>query len=371
MSSTREAPHWYRHGDVPATVREAREVGADETHLVDVLAEYEFDAEPARVRELVRELEPYDGEVPESVATVSDGDHGSAPTRRLAVSDVEYFDRREFARVLGAVLTRYEGTFSVPSPDADLAVDLFWNRQYGTVGLRTEPRGTSTTVGDEPVHSLADGATDPLVGRSPTELVVVSNRSFDPVAATTATEADDSIRLVGPETLRRWFTDAKLSREVVGELVDAAGLTDEQFSDLVADIGRVPKSRCPEDPLSVGGEPTRTDEVSTGDGDSADEASDSDEMERQGSAGAETTERDAEASATVDRRQTDPDADGTDVSEGAGPDAAAEGNREDESTVVSADPSECGVLYDTSEDAADDDEAVVDDFLDGLGGEGQ
>ncbi|MEZ3145462.1 hypothetical protein [Halobaculum sp. MBLA0143] len=312
---------WFVPGSVAETVRGAREAGVSEARLVRALADEEFDADVELVEQLVETIDVAPPTTTDAAAVDTDTRRES-PVRRVTVGDVEYTTRREFARVLGGVLTRYDGTFQPADPDSDLAVDLFWRRQHRTVGLRVEPRVGDDTVGETPVRSTVEGDTDPLVGRPVSRVAVVTNRSFTDAAVDAADGTD--VELVGPETLRRWFGDARLSRAVAGDLVEAAGLTSEQFADLLDGVERVPDVRQPEDPLSVGGTAATDPTVPT----------------------------DPTATPTGD-----PDwwAAGLDPHDGA----------------VTANPSESGVLYDRGDEIEpeSDDAGAVDELLDGLGGE--
>lgn len=320
MSQIRETPHWFIPGNVAETVRAARVVSVSNDTLVDVLAEHEFDADISLVRELVAELD-VTSQTTAQTAAVDPDTQRDAPTRRFTVSDVEYLDRREFARVLGGTLTRYEGTFHLAS--SELAVDLFWRRQHTTVALRVEPRVGDSTVGKEPIQTVVEGDTDTLVGRTTSRVLVVTNRSFTETAVDTADGTE--VELVGAATLRRWFSDARLSRAVAGDLVDAVGLTDKQFIDLLEGIDQVPSVRQPDDPFSV------VESVTT---------------ESEGA----TSETGTETTVDIDGWSTE-----LNPADGA----------------LNRTPSRVGVLYDEGDEIEPEpgDADALDEFVDGLGGE--
>jgi len=350
MSQTRETPHWFTRGNVAATVRAARVDDVSNDRVVDVLAEHEFDAGVELVRELVTDLDVTPPTTADTAAVDPDT-RRDAPTRRFTVSDIEYLDRREFARVLGGTLTRYGGTFQLADPDGELVVDLFWRRQHTTAAFRVEPRVGDDTVGAKPVRTAIEGDTDPLVGRAASRVLVVTNRSFTEAAVDAA---DTDVELVGPATLRWWFGDARLSRAVAGDLVDAAGLTDEQFGDLLEGVDRVPSVRRPDDPFSV------VESVATESGDA-------------GSGGTESN------SGSTSEPEPNPGPDPTPGSEPEPePDSAPIADPDGWSAeldpidgAVEETPARAGVLYDEGDELEPEpgDADAVDEFVDGLGGE--
>jgi hypothetical protein len=324
-----DVPPWFQPGAVPETIRDARQTeGVDDDDIARVLSEREFDVEVERARRLLDKVtvERTASTQSQEVEELEEPREGSP--RRFAVSDVQYLDRREFARVLGGVVTRYGGSFRTAKPEDGLVTDLFWNRQHTTVGLRAEPRGEDATVDAEAVEAIVEGDTDPIVGRSPSRLAIVSNRGFTDEAKATADA--EAVELIGPAILRRWLTDARLPRSVASELVRAGGLAKDEFGELLDSVPQVPAVRRPDDPLRVA--------------------------------------TDTPSAPTVDP-DPEPEPSGQSPSgQGDGTATTREGPKRAE---PSSEPGEYGTLYDEGDelDGDEDESEVVEAFTDGLGGD--
>lgn len=244
--SRSDRPRWYHPGDVPATVRDAdRAARVSTQNVVDVLASEELDAPRDRIhamvetaRERISETDPtptHDLETPRPLQS-----------RFVDASDVAYLGPRDFATVLGLVLSRYEGTFRTPEDVDDVAVDLLWNRQHVTVGFRTVSRPPEAPVDRDDVVAVVDGDTTPATGRSPSTLGIVSNAGFTEIARDYAEKRD--VRLFGTNYLTRWFRDARLTYDVFGALLEGEHSADE-IDELVDTLPPLPDTVREEDPL--------------------------------------------------------------------------------------------------------------------------
>jgi hypothetical protein len=215
--------------------------------IVDTLCSHEFDAHRDRVRELVETTrQRIDREANADSDAVEEP--RTAVPRFLGIEDVEYLNTRDFALVLGAVLSRYEGSWRTPDAVDDLAVDLFWNRQAKTVAFRTPVRPVGTPIEASVVDAVANGDTSPPEGRSPSVLGVVSNTGFTTDARDRAGE--HGIELFGPPQLRRWFGDTQLTLETLGTLLEERERKATELEDVLADLQPVPGSVADVDPLA-------------------------------------------------------------------------------------------------------------------------
>ena len=245
--SRAEQPSWYHPGDVPATIRDADQTASVSTEgIVDVLASEEFEAPKERIHDMVEKARERVSE-PETNAIDDLEDPRPLRSRFVGADDVAYLGPRDFATVLGVVLSRYEGSFRTPEDVDDVAVDLYWNRQYITVGFRIVSRPPEVPVGREDVAAVVDGDTTPVAGRSPSTLGIVSNAGFTDVTRAYAEEHD--VQLFGVNHLVRWFEDAKLTYDVFGSLLEGEHSSDE-LDDLVDTLPPLPDIIRESDPLS-------------------------------------------------------------------------------------------------------------------------
>jgi hypothetical protein len=248
--SRHELPSWYE----PGNVSESMENVADNSdvyleEVVDILQYHEFDAPRDRIRDLVETARDRISTLESDSAIESEAaeEPRSLDPRFVDVTDVGYLDARDFALVLGVVLSRYEGNFMIPEAKEDVAVDLLWNRQHTTVAFRTISRPPEMPVEEADVHSVVRGDTDPDTGRSPSQLGIVSNAGFTDDARELATAND--IGLFGEDRLERWLADTMLTHETLGALLESEDRDASEFEDVLADLQTIPGIVRERDPL--------------------------------------------------------------------------------------------------------------------------
>lgn len=244
--SQQDTPDWYQPGDIPASLRAADSTVTTD-RIVEVLTQHEVTAPRERVCEMVDSARSQlDSETSEKSPS-ADGDPRSLNSRLVDVGDFSYLGNRDFALVLGAVLSRYEGSFRVPEEIDDLAVDLFWQRQYTTVAFRTVPSSESQAVEQSDVEAVVRGDTAPPTGRAPSVLGIVSNADFTADARSHA--ADHDIELYGPDHLSRWCRDAQLTLDVLGALLEEGERSLEDVDAVLDDLDPLPDPIRTRDPL--------------------------------------------------------------------------------------------------------------------------
>mgnify|MGYP000412781463 CR=1 FL=1 len=262
--SKHELPNWYEPGDVPKSMENvARDSDVYLEEVVDLFQSHEFDAPRDRIRDLVEAArERISASEADSGTEVEAADEPrSLHPRFVDVTDVGYLDARNFALVLGVILSRYEGSFTIPEIEEDVEVDLLWNRQHTTVAFRTISRPPEMPVEEADVQSVVRGDTDPDTGRSPSRLGIVSNAGFTNDARELATAND--IGLFGDDHLERWLADTMLAHETLGALLESEDGDSSEFEDVVADLQAIPERVRERDPLD---DVTSTGWSATGDG---------------------------------------------------------------------------------------------------------
>ncbi|WP_135666515.1 restriction endonuclease [Halorhabdus rudnickae] len=247
--SQQQHPQWYQPGSITESIRRAIEDKAITTEqIVDVFATHELDAPRDRITTLVENARD---QLPDNIETASSptdtGPRRTSPSRIVSTADIAYLNAHDFARILGATLSRYEGSFQTPETVDDVVVDLFWNRQHTTVAIKTAPTDPGSTRGSDIVHTVAEGNTTPATGRGASSTVIVSNSSFTDDAHEVA-EAQE-ITLIEQPTLDQWFTDVQLSHEVLGTIVEQHDLTQEEYDDILNDLPPLPSTLQEIDPL--------------------------------------------------------------------------------------------------------------------------
>ncbi|ERJ05685.1 Restriction endonuclease protein [Halorhabdus tiamatea SARL4B] len=242
-------PQWYQPGSITESIRRAIEYDAITTELiVDVLATHELDAPRDRVTTLVKNARDQLPDNTETASSTTDtGPLRTSPSRIVSAADMAYLNAHDFARILGATLSRYEGSFQTPEAVDDADVDLFWNRQHTTVAIKTAPTDSGTTRGSDIVHTVAEGNTTPATGRGASSTVIVSNSSFTDDAHEVAETKE--ITLIEQPTLDQWFTDVQLSHDVLGTIVEQHDLTQEEYDDILNDLPPLPSTLQEIDPL--------------------------------------------------------------------------------------------------------------------------
>lgn len=248
-----QIPQWYRPEDIAASVRHAinhTEISTDQ--IVDVLVTNEVDASRGRVEALVEAAR-------NQVSTQSNAESPPHPNeeeveprplkpRVVASEDFAYLGPTDFARVLGGVLTRYEGGFKLPEQVDECSVDLFWHRQRTTVALRTVPRISGTAVDKPVVQAVAAGDTDPTSGRPASTVAVVTNTEFTDAAHDTA--AANDVLLFEHPVLEQWLRDIRLTHDVLGSLLEHHDLTDKEYDTILDDLPALPPHLQEANPLN-------------------------------------------------------------------------------------------------------------------------
>lgn len=251
--SSHSHPDWFVADDVAATIRNARSTDTDDEKIVAVLCETALDSLPkARVEAIVSATPDNDTalegvELPLSQPPSTDESPRESPSRRMTVGDVNYLSDREFARVVGLALEQFDGKTVRPPANADLDVDLYWNRQYVTVGIRTVSTG-GRALGSEQVESVLNGDVASDVTRSPSELAVVTDGRFEDRATALAIEND--VHLVDGGQLETWLRRTMFPPAVIGTVLEDGENHDGPLTDLV-ELEEMPSPRQITDPLEV------------------------------------------------------------------------------------------------------------------------
>jgi hypothetical protein len=248
-----QTPPWYQPGDIAASVRRATtrdEVST--TAIVDVLATHELDTPRTRIRSLVETTHDQLADNPNTESPPSSEMQGGEPRplspRIVAADDIAYLGSRDFARVLGAILSQYEGGFDVAQQVDESAVDVFWYRQQTTVAFRTVPRTPETTIDASIIKAVAEGDTNPASGRPASTVGIVSNAEFSSDAHMVA--AANDITLFEQPTLERWLQQVHLTHDVLGDLLEQQDLTDEEYESILDDLPALPPQLQDQDPLT-------------------------------------------------------------------------------------------------------------------------
>jgi len=248
-----QTPPWYQPGDIAESVRRATvrdEVST--TDIVDGLAIHEIDAPRNRIRALVEsahdQLTTTPGDEHTPNPDLADADPRPQTPRVIAAEDLAYLAPRDFARVLGAVLSQYEGGFGLPEEVDGSAVNLFWHRQHTTVAVRTVTRPPDTTIDASIIKAVAEGDTNPASGRPASTVAIVSNAQFTSDAHMVA--AANDIKLFEQPTLERWLREVRLTHDVLGDLVEHQNLTDEDYNRIFKYLPALQSRLQDQDPLT-------------------------------------------------------------------------------------------------------------------------
>jgi len=253
-------PTWFYPGDLPRSVAATMDTeDATVDHLIDVLQSHEFDAPRERIRKVILTTQDQlEDRVEEEEFDPLD-DPRSLPPRYVSVDDVAYLGRRSCARLLGIILSSYDGTYHAPSQEDDLALDLLWSRQHRTVGLRIETRREDTPVDEASVQDFVEGDTSPSTGRAPSALGVITNTTFTDDAQTLASNND--ITLFDNAWLTERLQEIQLSWEIAGPVIEATADEEDNVEELVEDQDLLPSTYSEVDPFS---DETRPHEIAIG-----------------------------------------------------------------------------------------------------------
>lgn len=142
---------------------------------------------------------------------------GRAP-RYMDLQDLKLLSGYEFEHVLAEILRRVEGDATVTEAPGTRGVDVVWERDDRTVGIRARAHDLDDPVGNGAVQEVHAGATTTEPDYSiDIPAVVTTSRYTD--GAREAAEAS-SVRLYGSSHLERWLSDAELDAEAVGEILE-------------------------------------------------------------------------------------------------------------------------------------------------------
>jgi hypothetical protein len=252
MSDTDQAPSWYNPRSVRETVQNGLDQNIGPTRIAAHLAEHDFDDVPiARVETIVEGMpvvEENSGDSPNlSQSPSTDAEPRDQLPKQLAVDDLEYVSNREAARLIGLALEQFDGNTVRPPGTAQVETDVVWHRQHMTVALRVVPI-PSGEVGTSHVDALLDGTVVSDDTRSPSELAIVTNRSYTDEAKAYAAEHD--IHCFDAGHVEAWFRRARIPMDAVGTVLEDGENHDGPLTDLV-DIPPIPSPRTQTNPLDI------------------------------------------------------------------------------------------------------------------------
>jgi hypothetical protein len=242
---------WYHEGDVARTLRAVKDKGSVYTeNVVDVLAAREFDAPRERVRNLVENTM---GSLPDKRVGETQQPALESPRPKqssvVTLADLEYLGRRDMAILLGAVLSRFQGSFRTPADVDNVAADLFWNRQQTTAALRVVPYSNGTKIDRPGVESFATGNTNPASGRAPSTHGIISLTGFTEAARAAGDEFD--ISLFGRGHIRRWLSQSQLTDQILGALLEEGPHSTEEIDEQLAALPAMPDVIQNQDPFDI------------------------------------------------------------------------------------------------------------------------
>ena len=249
-------PRWL--ADDPATLDEAislaDKLDNSRSDIVSALAAHWFgDVSERRIDAIVERTLDRDGsttlDTPDDLHRSSDDDPRSLETRYVDITDITYLSNREFARVLGLTLTRFEGRARPALPSDDVVVDLFWNRQSTTAAVRIAVKPDGTVVDEDLVREVAEGSVEPASGRSPSTVAVVTNTAFTEAARDSAAAAD--IEVCSGSHVQYLLDLCRVSPEVFGRVLEKGEDTETAIEDVAEELPALPDSIAAMDPLSL------------------------------------------------------------------------------------------------------------------------
>lgn len=251
MSQSRTPP-WHTPGDIEESLRAAFRISdLSVKEIAEVLETHEFEVPRNRVETMVETTrEQFSTEAAATLSSTATLEE-LRPTevRVIDPTDLEYLGARDAAYVIGAMLSRYEGTFRIPEAVDELSVDLFWNRSHTTVAFGIELRPDGAPVDASAVRSIATGETTPVSGRSPSTIGIISNGTFTDEAQILATE--HNIRCFGMNSLNRWCKETRLTDGVIGKLLDEGDKSIEEINELLDESLSLPDPFRERDPLQL------------------------------------------------------------------------------------------------------------------------
>jgi len=249
MSQLRDQS-WYEPGDIQQSLQAAFQQDSVTTDdIVDVLGEHELDASPDRILEMIETTrQQFTNTSNDSLLPTPSLDGiRENQARFITLDDLEYLGSRDVAYVVGIMLSRFEGSFRVPELVDKKAADLLWTRSDTTVGLWLEWRPNRTPVDKADIQSVVNDTTQSASDEEFSEIAIVSNAGFADQARKLASEHD--IACCGPECLRRWCQETKITNTVVGEILDGENKNNEEIKEILNQLPPLPASIPVQDPL--------------------------------------------------------------------------------------------------------------------------
>jgi hypothetical protein len=252
MRDDEQGLSWYDPESVRATIANGRANGIDREHIVEQLSLREFKGVPLTRVERIVDRTPISDGASVNASDLSQPEQTDAKprdtlTNQLGVRDLEYLSNREAARLVGVALELFDGNTVRLSEATQGESDLVWHRQHMSVALRvvSTPSGA---VGATHIEALVNGTTVPEDVRTPSELAIVTNRTFTEAALDAATEHD--VHCFDAGHVEEWFRRARIPMTAVGILLEDGESHDGPLTDLV-DIPPIPAPRTTVDPLAI------------------------------------------------------------------------------------------------------------------------
>lgn len=247
---TRRLPDWYTKSPLREVIAAAYQAGVGHDELTETLSEIRFEEySRQRVEATVQAaLTQFHDRVELgglSQPPEADESGRSLSGRYFAPSDMAYLSPRECARVFEAVFEQFGGRTVASSVEG---VDLFWNRQYETVGIKFAPTSASSEISTESVRALKNR--EPRSdGRSPSTLAVVTNGRITADGKRAAREAD--IALFDGGYVARWLQLAQIPPAVYGPLLEEGENAEFEKAEVLERLAEVPYAVSDLDPFEL------------------------------------------------------------------------------------------------------------------------
>lgn len=239
-----DTPGWYVEDDITASVKNARESDAPISSIVWELEDSFADDIPTeRIKRIVesipdKEEKSPETELPLSQSPATDAEPREQPSRIISFRDLAYLSPREAARVVGLALEQFDGNTVRPPSNETTECDLYWNRQYSTIGLRIIS-SVGHKVSEDDIRPLDEGETSIEDNRHPSQLAAVTNGVFTEQAESFADET--GIQCYDCSHVEVWFRRAKITPEALGTVLEQGENHQGPLDELV-DISDIPST---------------------------------------------------------------------------------------------------------------------------------
>lgn len=244
---------WYEPESVSRSIRNGLDRDIQPEKVSEYLAEHGFDDIPeSRLRSIIDTMPAETKASEQNHAELSQSPQTEAKPReryyrQVRADDIEYLSPREAARVIGLILELFDGNTVRPSETTAVETDLIWHRQGETVAVRIVPLSEGS-VGTSHIQALAEGTVVPTDTRSPSQLVIVTNRGFTDEAMEAASE--DDIHCLDGGQLEELLRRARIPMNAAGTVLEDGETHEGPMTDLV-DVPSIPQPRRTENPLNV------------------------------------------------------------------------------------------------------------------------